>query len=81
MTRRITLRDLDNRDADGAQYEFTGTTVRVISYLHGPVRGDIHTPESTARLDEAIAAIRAGDITTANEHLTALSIRLEEQTS
>lgn len=78
MTRRITLRDLDNRDADGAPYEFTGTPVKVISYLDGPVRGDIHTPESTARLDEAIAAIRAGDITTANEHLTALSIRLQE---
>lgn len=76
MTNHLTLRDIDNRDADGAPYEFTGTPTKLISYLNGPVRSDLSTPAAAGRLDAAIAALRAGDIDEANKQLGTLSIHI-----
>lgn len=74
MTEHLTLRDVDNRDADGAAYEFTGTPAKLVGYLNGPVRSDLSTPQAAERLGAGIAAIRAGDLELANKHLATLSI-------
>ncbi len=38
---RITLRDIDNRDHAGAPFEFSGDVEEVVTYLDGPLRGDL----------------------------------------
>lgn len=72
----LVLRDIDNRDSDGAPFEFTGAPGKVISYLSGPVRSDLSTPAAAERLNAGIAAIRIGDLELANKYLSTLSIRV-----
>jgi hypothetical protein len=55
------LVDPDNRDDNGASFEFTGDAERVIKYLDGPVRRDVRE-ESRFNVDAAIAALRAGSL-------------------
>lgn len=71
--RKITLRDVDNRDDGGAPYEFTGYARKVIGYLDGPLRGDVHDEDG---LDAAIEYVRAEDIDKANALLSRMSIHL-----
>jgi len=73
----ITLRDVDNRDADGAPYEFTGSLDQVAAYLDGPLRSDLSDPEESAEdLDAAIAHVRGGRLASANLILKPMSIYL-----
>lgn len=63
MSKKITLIDIDNRDGDGAPYEFTKGATSVCGYLDGPLRRDLR---DATGLDEAIAHVRAGDLDAAN---------------
>lgn len=71
--RKITLRDVDNRDDAGAPFEFTNSPDSVVSYIDGPLRRDLRTDEG---LDDAVAAVRAGDLATANAILNPYSVYL-----
>lgn len=73
----ITLRDIDNRDADGAPYEVTTDVESVIGYLDGPLRSDV-VADSHADLDEAIEHVRAGRIDVANGLLRSMAIYLTD---
>jgi len=77
----ITLRDIDNRDGDGAPFEFTGGVEAVVKYLDGAVRGDL-TDGATAGadLDEAIVYLRAGRVDQAIGLLRPMSIYLTDHT-
>ena len=73
----ITLRDIDNRDQDGAPFEFTGSADQVIAYIDGALRSDLTEPELHADLlDEAIAHVRAGNLRAANSALNVMSVYL-----
>lgn len=56
------LSDPDNRDDNGASYEFTGTLDRVTGYLDEAVRGDLNSAEGVKELDRTLLAFRDGDI-------------------
>ena len=72
------MRDLDNRDEDGAPYEFTGSLDQVAGYLDGPLRSDLTDPAaSAADLDAAIEHVRGGRLASANLLLKPMSIRLD----
>lgn len=58
----ITLRDIDNRDDDGAPFEATGPAEQIIRYLDGALRNDLTFDADASAIDDAIAAIRRGDI-------------------
>jgi hypothetical protein len=73
----ITLRDVDNRDENGAPYEITVAHESVIGYLDGPLRRDLTEPDLHADLiDAAIEHVRAGRIREANGLLNNMSIYL-----
>lgn len=72
----ITLRDLDNRDADGAPFETTGTPEEIIGYLDTALRSDLTFDADGTVIDAAIAAVRADDLARANEELRALLVTL-----
>jgi len=57
MKAKITLRDMDNRDGDGAPFEFIGTVGRAIGYIDGPLRKDLR--ESDPMVDRVIGLLRA----------------------
>ncbi|MGZ0070000.1 hypothetical protein [Microbacterium arborescens] len=73
---KITLQDIDNRDDAGAPFEFTGDVDEVVKYLDGPLRGDLTEAASTADLDEAISALRAGDGEDASTRLRSFGVYL-----
>ena len=71
----ITLRDIDNRDGDGAPYEFTGTAEEICGYLDGPLRRDL-TNNHDDDLFDAMEAVGRGDIDAANAILRPMSVHL-----
>lgn len=54
----VTLRDVDNRDADGAPFVLEGTLEQAIAYIDGPVRRDV-VPGAEYRVDDVLAKLRA----------------------
>jgi len=75
MNQRIHLTDAAY--APEHAYEFTDTTEKIISYLEKDVRMSLH-PEDPghAHVDAAIAALRAGDLNTADEHANHVDVFL-----
>lgn len=75
---KITLRDVDNRDDNGAPFEFTGTREQIVGYLDGPLRGDL-LDKGGDWLAEAIRLVTLGDVTSANQLTSArAAVYLEE---
>lgn len=73
----ITLRDIDNRDDNGAPYEITTSVESVIGYLDGPLRRDLSDQEiGGPDIDEAIEHLRAGRIDEANALVNHMSVQL-----
>lgn len=72
----ITLRDIDNRDEDGAPYEITVAHESVIGYLDGPLRRDLTDAVFGEDIDEAINHVRAGRLDAANKILNPMSVYL-----
>lgn len=74
-TTEYLLSDIDNRDGDGAPYEFHGEAEKVIGYLDGPLRHDT-LPGSVWKVDVAIGMVREGRFKEAHEVLHHLGIDL-----
>ena len=74
---QITLRDIDNRDGD-EPYQFTGTAEQVCGYIDGPLRRDLTEPHDDD-LAGAMAAVRRGDLPTANHVLNPMAVYLSEE--
>ncbi|QDF17512.1 hypothetical protein SEA_PHROSTEDPHLAKE_69 [Gordonia phage PhrostedPhlake] len=72
------LRDVDNRGPDGEPHEITGTPDELIAYLDGPVRRDLIGFKAEERLKDLIAAYSRGDLATARNIGSKLSIYTEE---
>lgn len=73
----IHLVDVDNRDDTMRPHEFVGDVDMIVAYLDGPLRSDLtHPIEDAASLDEAIAAVRAGDIRLADAIVHPMSVAL-----
>lgn len=62
MTTHYRLRDIDNRDGDGAPYETTGTLTALADYIDGPLRSDL-TETSDLDLDPIVDEMRSGTLT------------------
>lgn len=80
MSENYVLRDIDNRDDDGAPYEFTVTSLaEMIPYVDGPLRSDITGAEEREELDETIEHLRRERFDLAEPRLRELGvyIRLE----
>lgn len=61
------LRDLDNRDEDGSPFVVIGDLVTIVTYLDGPVRGDLTDPNVGGDdLDSAINRLADHDLDGAN---------------
>jgi hypothetical protein len=63
---KLVLRDIDNRDEEMAPYEFIGEVETICGYIDGPVRKD---SRDVTGLDQALEAIRRGELGIANDHL------------
>ncbi|MBG6083259.1 hypothetical protein [Zhihengliuella flava] len=64
------LRDLDNRDENGAPFEFSVPTLtEMIPYVDGPLRSDMTSDEGHGRVDQAIDALRRENFPVAEQRL------------
>lgn len=57
MEQLYLLRDIDNRDDDGAPYETVGPLEFLAEYIDGPLRSDL-TDDADLDTDEIVAAMR-----------------------
>lgn len=74
-----TLRDIDNRDEDGAPFEFTVSTLaEMIPYVDGALRGDV-LGSGVEHIDVAIDYLRRERFDLAEQELRKVGvyIRLE----
>lgn len=76
---KVRLRDIDNRDDQGAPYEVVTTLSKAARYIDGPVRRDL-TDANThdEALDQAIADLTAENIAAANRILNQFSVYITE---
>lgn len=76
---KVRLRDIDNRDDQGAPYEVVTTLSKAARYIDGPVRRDL-TDANThdEELDQAIADLTAENIAAANRILNQFSVYITE---
>lgn len=73
----ITLRDVDNRDENGAPYEITAAAESVAEYIGGPLRSDLtEAALHELDLDAAIEHVLAGRLAEANAILNPMSVYL-----
>lgn len=72
------MRDLDNRDDDGAPWEVTDEPEKLIPYLDGPVRRDLTDPANESELDALIDAFKRHDLSVVQEAGRAFGIYVSE---
>lgn len=81
MSEVYVLRDIDNRDDDGAPWECESPTLAgFIGYVDGPLRSDITGQEGLDALDEAIDALRREWFPDAEARLRELGVYIRLET-
>ena len=77
MSEFYVLRDIDNRDDDGAPWETESPLLAgFVPYVDGPLRSDLTTDEAREAVDEAIDALRRENFPLAEERLRELGVYL-----
>ncbi|WP_102158717.1 hypothetical protein [Zhihengliuella halotolerans] len=75
---RYHLSDPDNRDDQGASYEFTGTADQIVAYLDGPVRADTVESNAYRAINRAITSLRAVDFEAARASARRVGVYLSK---
>lgn len=80
MSTTYTLRDIDNRDDDGAPWETTATLPELAGYIDGPLLSDLTNPGKWGAVVRAIAAeMRADSLTSeSGARLVELGVTITE---
>ena len=74
MSESYRLRDMDNRDDDGAPFEFTTNTLaEMIPYVDGPLRSDVAV-DGIEAVDGAIDYLRRERFDLAKQELRNLGV-------
>ena len=75
------LRDIENRDDDGAPWEIESSTLAgFIPYVDEPLRNDVTSQEGLDALDEAIEALRRELFPEAEARLRELGVYIRLET-